>query len=182
MEKAVVPTDLLGQGRKLRAEEKIFVASQWRLMWLHFRRHKVAMIGMGVVGFMYLASLFAPFIAPYDKMTRFGVNAYMPPMALHFYDGETHSLRPFVYGVTSGLDPTRKFRVFIEDKKVKTPIQFFVHGDKYKFLGLFESDLHLFGIEKGRMIALMGTDELGRDVFSRVLDGSQVSLSIGLSV
>src|SRR5512139_3538450 len=92
MEKAVVPTDLLGQGRKLKAEEKIFVASRWRLMWLHFRRHKVAMIGMGVVGFMYLVSLFAPFIAPYDKMTRFGVNAYMPPMAIHFYDGETHSL------------------------------------------------------------------------------------------
>ena len=180
MESTVVPTDILARGRKLKAEEKIFVASQWRLMWLHFRRHKVAMVGMGVVGFMYLLSLFHGLIAPYEKMTRFGTNVYMPPMRIHFYDGEKFSLRPFVYGVTQGLDPTRKFRVYSEDRQVKYPIYFFVHGDKYSFLGLFDTDLHLFGIEKGKMIALMGTDELGRDVFSRILYGSAISLSIGL--
>jgi peptide/nickel transport system permease protein len=180
MESTVLPSDVLTRGRKLKAEEKIFVASQWRLMWLHFRRHKVAMIGMGVVGVMYIVALFSPFIAPYDKMTRFGTNVYMRPMVLHFSDGNTFSLRPFVYGVTQGLDPTKKFRVFSENKGVKYPIQFLVHGDKYSYLGLFETDLHLFGIEQGKMVALMGTDELGRDVLSRVLYGSQISLSIGL--
>jgi peptide/nickel transport system permease protein len=180
MESTVVPSDILGRGRKLRAEEKIFVASQWNLMWLHFRRHKVAMVGMCVVGLMYLMSLCHGLVAPYEKMTRFGTNVYMPPTRIHFYDGERFSLRPFVYGVTQGLDPTKKFRVFTEDKSVKYPIRFFVHGDRYSLLGLFDTNLHLFGVGEGGIVALMGTDELGRDVFSRILYGSAISLSIGL--
>jgi len=138
------------------------------------------MIGMCVVGLMYLMSLCHGFVAPYEKMTRFGTNVYMPPMRIHFHDGERFSLRPFVYGVTQGLDPTKKFRVFTEDKSVKYPIRFFVHGDRYSLLGLFDANLHLFGVGEGGSVALMGTDELGRDVFSRILYGSAISLSIGL--
>lgn len=180
MESTAVPSDLLAPRRRLREEEKLYVASQWTLMWLHFKRHKVAIIGLGIVCFMYLIALFHGFVAPYEKMTRFGIQVFMPPTPLHFHDGEKFSLRPFVYGVEQGLDPTRKFRVFQEDRSVKYPIQFFVHGDKYKLFGLIESDVHLFGVEEDGLAALLGTDSLGRDVFSRIIYGSALSLSIGL--
>ena len=124
---------------KVRPEESIFVASQGRLMWLHFKRHKVAIVGLGIVTVMYLIAIIHGFVAPYGKMTRFGLYVYMPPTPLRFYDGKKFSVQPFVYGVTQGLDPTRKFRVFEEDKSVKYPIFLFVPGDKYKFLGLFET-------------------------------------------
>lgn len=180
MDTTAVPPELLVRGRKLEASEKIYVASQWKLMWLHFRRHKVAMVGLAFVSFMYLISILHGFVAPYDKMTRFGTRVFLPPTKIHFYDGEKVSLRPFVYGVKQGLDPTKKFRVFSEDQSVKYPIHFFVHGDKYRFLGLFDADLHLYGVEKGGLVALLGTDSLGRDVFSRIMYGSAISLSIGL--
>ena len=165
---------------QVRREESIFVASQGRLMWLHFKRHKLAVIGLVVVVLMYLISLFHGFVAPYEKMTRFGLYVYMPPTRLRFYDGERFYLRPFVYGVKQGLDPTRKFRVFEDDTSVLYPVSFFVRGDKYSFLGLFDARLHLFGVQEDGLIALLGTDSLGRDVFSRVLYGSAISLSIGL--
>jgi peptide/nickel transport system permease protein len=180
MESTEVSSDLLASMGELREEEKIFVASQGRLMWLHFKRHKVAMVGLGVVGLMYLVAFLHGFVAPYAKMTRFGLYVYMPPTPLRFYDGKKLSLQPFVYGVTQGLDPTRKFRVFEEDKSVKYPIFLFVPGDKYKFLGLFETNFHLFGVHEDGIVSLLGTDSLGRDVFSRVLYGSAISLSIGL--
>jgi peptide/nickel transport system permease protein len=180
MEPTAVPSDLLAPKRKLSKEESIFVASQGRLMWLHFTRHKVAIIGLVVVGLMYLISLLHGFVAPYEKMTRLGLYVYMPPTRLRFYDGERFYLQPFVYGRTQGLDPTRKFRVFEDDMSMLYPVNLFVRGDKYSFLGLFDTDLHLFGVQEGGIIALMGTDSLGRDVFSRVLYGSAISLSIGL--
>ena len=180
MEPLAVPSDLLAPKKGLGAGEKIFAASQGRLMWLHFKRHKVAMAGLGIVGLMYVLAFLHGFVAPYEKMTRLKLNVYMPPVSIHFYDGERLSLRPFVYGVKQGLDPTRKFRVFEEDKSKKYPLRSFVHGDKYKFLGLFETDRHLFGVDEGGVVALLGTDSLGRDVFSRILYGSAISLSIGL--
>jgi peptide/nickel transport system permease protein len=180
MESTEVSSDLLASMGELREEQKIYVASQGRLMWLHFKRHKVAIVGLGVVCLMYLVAFLHGFVAPYERMTRFGLHVYMPPTPLRFYDGKKFSLQPFVYGVTQGLDPTRKFRVFEEDKSVKYPIFLFVPGDKYKFLGLFETDLHLFGVHKDGIVSLLGTDSLGRDVFSRILYGSAISLSIGL--
>lgn len=175
-----VPSERLVQGRRIEESERIYVASQWRLMWLHFKRHKVAIVGLAFVGSMYLISLLHGFIAPYGKMSRFGTLVYTPPTAIHFHDGERFSLRPFVYGVEQGLDPTKKFRVFQEDRSVKYPIRFFVEGDTYSFLGLFEARVHLFGVDEGGVIALLGTDSLGRDVLSRILYGSAISLSIGL--
>jgi peptide/nickel transport system permease protein len=170
--------EILGR-RALGKEEKLFVASQWRLMWLHFTRHRLAMVGFWVIVVMYAVTLFHPFVAPYEKGSR-SPFIFRPPQALHFSDGESFSLRPFVYGTAIQRDLATLSRTFVDDPEKRYYIQFFVTGDPYRLLGLIETDVHLFGVEPGGTLFLMGTDDLGRDIFSRILYGGAISLSVGL--
>lgn len=158
---------------------RIFVASQWRLMWLHFKKHRLALIGGGVIFLFYFIAAFHGFLAPYEKLERSDY-IYMPPQRIVFSDGDGFSLRPHVYGMTTEADPETFTRKFAVDESVLYPVKFFTHGSEYRFLGLFEADLHLFGVPEGGIIFLLGTDKLGRDQFSRILYGSSISLSIGL--
>jgi peptide/nickel transport system permease protein len=105
--------------------------------------------------------------------------SFQPPQALHFRDGQGFSLRPFVYAMTQTRDPNTLEAIFVEDKAQKLPVRFFVHGWQYRLWGFVPADLHLFGVDKAN-IYLLGGDNLGRDLFSRILHGSQISLSIGL--
>jgi peptide/nickel transport system permease protein len=177
MEATAVPplagSDILGR-RVLKEEERVYVASQWRLMWLHFRRHRLAMVGLAVLLVLYGVALVHPFVAPYEKGTRSSF-IYRPPQGVHV-DG----LSLFVYGTAVKRDLTTLSRSFEDDPSQRYYVQLFTHGDKYDFLGLFESDLHLFGVEKGGTLFLMGTDDLGRDLFSRILYGGAISLSVGM--
>ena len=161
-----------------REEERIFVASQWKLMWLHFKRHKLAVIGSSVVIILYLMAIFHGFLAPYGKLER-SKYIYMPPQGLVFSDGDGFSLRPHVYGIISKSNPDTFAREYEVDKSAIYPIKFFVHGTKHSFLGLFKTDLHLFGVPGDGDIFLLGTDKLGRGLFSRILYGASISLSIG---
>jgi peptide/nickel transport system permease protein len=161
------------------AEEKIFVASQWRLMWIHFKRHKLGIIGSAIVILLYLMALLHGFIAPYEKLER-SEYVYMPPQRIVFSDGNGFSLRPHVYGINAELDSATFSRTFEEDRSILYPISFLTRGSEYSFLGLFDWDVHLFGVSEGGYISLLGTDNLGRDVFSRILYGAAISLSIGL--
>ena len=170
--------DILGR-RALKKEEKIFVASQWKLMWLHFTRHRLAMIGLGVIVVLYAMTILHTFVAPYEKSTR-SPFIFRPPQALHFSDGQSFSLRPFVYGTAIQRELTTMSRTFVDDPEKRYYVQFFVQGDPYLFLGLIPSDVHLFGVEQGGTLYLMGTDDLGRDIFSRILYGGAISLSVGL--
>jgi len=176
------PTDsfeFLKERRVDEGAERLFVASQWDLMWLHFRRHRVAMVGLVVVLLLYVMALFHGFIAPYEKGTRTSyIN--MPPKGIHFVHEGQFSLRPFVYGIEVKKDIQTMSRTFEADNSQRYAVRFFVRGDSWSFLGLFKSDRHLFGVEEGGTIALMGTDELGRDLLSRILYGAAISLSIGL--
>ena len=159
-------------------EEQVFLYSQWRLMWIKFTKHKLAIIGSVVVGLLYLAALFHGFLSPYSPIERTPY-IHLRPQKLHF----THNGRfigPFVYGITSRIDSEKFDRVYVEDQELLFPITFFTRGSEHKFLGLVKSRLHLFGVPEGGVILLLGTDELGRDMLSRILYGSAISLSIGL--
>jgi len=156
--------------------EAIYAASQWRLMWRKFIRNKVAIVGGVVILLYYLSALFAGLLAPYTLSTRFAKYIHMPPQRVHFFnDGK---FQPFVYDVTLEIDENLR-KIYEPDLTKKVPLQFFAHGEPYKLFGLIETDIHLFQAP-GAIVSLLGTDRQGRDMFSRVLYGSQVSLTIGL--
>ncbi|CAM3224403.1 ABC transporter permease [Paenibacillus lupini] len=156
-------------------------SSQWRLMYVRFKKHKLARISLIVLALLYAGALFAQFLAPYGLENYDSKYVNASPMKLRFVDteGKFH-IRPFVYGLKSGRDPETMRKIFTADTKKKYPLQLFVKGERYKFLGLIPSSTHLIGVEEPGRLFLLGTDSLGRDLFSRILLGSQVSLSIPL--
>ena len=155
-------------------------ATQWQLMWWKFRRHHMAIVGLSALGLLVLISVFAEMIAPYAPATRNSRYLAGPPMGIHVVDheGGLHA-RPFVHARASKRDPITLRLLPVVDETRAWPIQFFVNGDAYKFLGLIEMDWHLFGTPGG-FIHLFGTDHLGRDLFSRTMYATRVSLSVGL--
>lgn len=156
--------------------EKIYGASQWHLMWRKFVRHKVGLAGGIIVLLFYLAALLAGFLAPYTLTTRFGQYIYLAPQRIYLInDGK---IQPFVYDAKMAFDENLR-RVYEVNYDKKIPLEFFAHGEPYMLLGLIESDIHLFQAPGG-IVSLLGTDRQGRDMLSRVLYGSQVSLTVGL--
>ncbi len=155
-------------------------ASPWRLMWWRFRAHRVALFAALLLLTLYLLAMFAGFIAPYGLSERSTAVIHAPPQRLHFFSEEGIPVRPFVYGLVGSrhVETLRKF--YTEDHRKRFPVELFTRGTRYHFLGLFETDLHLFGVSEGGTIHVLGTDALGRDMFSRILYGARISLTIGL--
>jgi len=156
--------------------------SQGQLIWSRFRRNRTALVGAVIIGLLYLTALFGDFISPYTLSTRFTGHIYSPPMPIQFWDAEGQfSLRPFVYGYVQHIDRETLEYTYEVDTAVKHRFHFFVRGHDYKVLGLFKTNWHLFGIEDpGAPVFLIGSDSQGRDMLTRCILGSQISLSVGL--
>ena len=129
---------------------------------------------IALLAVLHLPILFAGFFSPCDPTAQNRDLPYAPPTRLHFRDGSGFHLRPFVYGWTATDDGYREVR----DRAY--PLDILVRGDSYSVLGLFESNLHLFGVQAPGKISLFGTDAFGRDEFSRVLYGGQISIAAGI--
>lgn len=136
-----------------------------------------------IIVVLALMTVFAGTISPYHYATQQKGYAFAPPTRIHFFGPDGLSLRPFVYGIKRTRDPETAQRIYLEDQSRRYPIRLFVRGDQYRFLGLFKTDIHLFGTgeppDSPGQIFLFGTDKFGRDIFSRTLIGGRISLSIG---
>lgn len=166
-----------------KAGEKVYVAPPWKLMWWRFRKHKMALISAIVLIFLYTIAIFCEFIAPYEPDNALIQFKQVPPTEIHIRDASDQFHFPFVYKHKRAMDPQTLQITNIEDTSAQYPIEFFVHGFKYKLFGLWETDIHLFGTPSGKDqqgIFLLGTDRLGRDMFSRVCYGARLSLSMGM--
>ena len=155
------------------------IATHWQLMWWKFRRHHVAILGLSLLAIFLIIALIPEFLAPYGTHTRNLRYAQGPPMGFHFFDSTgTFHARPFVYGWNSKRDAVTLRRVTTIDESKLHPVRWFVKGESYKLFNLFETDVHLFGVDASQ-VHLFGTDQIGRDVFSRTLYATRTSLSIG---
>lgn len=164
------------QSPEIEQEAKIFVAPQWKLVWWKFRKHKLALISAVVVIFIYLIAIFTEFLSPVEPSKTDSKYLYAPPQTLLF-DGQG----AYVYGYTSKVDPIALRRTFVIDETKRIPIAFFVQGFPYRMFGLFETNIHLLGPQNPEdVVFLLGADRLGRDLLSRFISGTRVSMSIGL--
>jgi peptide/nickel transport system permease protein len=151
-------------------------------MWWRFRKHKVAMVSAVIIILFYLVALGADFMAYADRDASEAQRTLLPPQPIHLFDQVRFS--PHVYALKGSRDPVTLQRVYKPDPDTKIPIILFAHGFQYRFLGFIKSDLHLIGAQGAKAeetIFLLGTDVQGRDLWSRLMYATRLSLVIGLA-
>jgi peptide/nickel transport system permease protein len=155
--------------------------SYFELVWRRFRRSKASIFGAALVMMLIVMAAFAEFFSPNPISGIYLESSFIPPQTVHFFDENgKFELFPFVYNFTYEVDP-KTFQVhWVEDQTTKYHIRFFVQSWEYQFLGFIPSKLHLFGVEEGGAIYILGTDKLGRDLFGKSCEAGRVSLSMSL--
>jgi peptide/nickel transport system permease protein len=182
MTEQIVTTAAPAVPRSHRERQREF-AGQWQLIWWRFRRNRVALFSGAVVLLIYLVAIFAEFLAPFAPDFYQGRYAYAQPQALHLFRSDEQGFRfaPFVNGYKSEIDPASFKRTFVVDPESVVPVAFFGKGEPYRLLGLVPMDVHLVTpVNRRDPMYLFGADRLGRDVLSRTIHGTRVSMSIGL--
>lgn len=160
-------------------QAKVYQASQLRLMWWKFKRHRVALWSAIFLAVLYFTILICEFVAPYNLHTRNVDFIYAPPQQVHFFDNGRF-VGPFVYGRTMTLDMDTLKREYTDDLTDVQKLRFFCSGDSYNFWGVIPGSFHFVCPAKDGQFFLLGTDRLGRDVLSRIIYGARISLTIGL--
>ncbi len=171
------------QGRRGEEGAEYEVASQWQLMWCKFKKHRMATIAGPVLIILYVVAFTCEFFSPGLPTFRYPDYTFAPPSRIRFVDVETgeFSLRPFVYDIERSTDPETFRRTYSEVPGEKYHIHLFVRGRPYKFWGFIPGTIRLFGArDQDAPFFLLGTDHLGRDMFTRILYGARISLSFGI--
>lgn len=154
-------------------------ADAWQLAWWKFKKHKLAVASGFVVLLIYVVAAFAEFLAPYGPGDYKARYTYAPPQSLHIWDGD--KLRLHVLGYEVSFNPESYEREFVVDPTQKIPVGFFVRGSSYKMWGLFDTNIHFFGpLNPEQPMYLLGADRMGRDMLSRIIYGTRISMTVGL--
>jgi len=170
-------SDIIAEGRA--AEDRVAVASNWKLVWWRFRRHHLAMFSGVVLILLYIIVLFPDFFATQNPERTDARQAFIPVQTVHFFnDGR---LDPWVPAIVGKRNPTTLRMEWAVDPAKKVPVQFFGPGDSYRLFGLFEANRHFITpVDPSLRIFLLGSDRLGRDQWSRIMHGTQTSMTVGL--
>ncbi len=166
-----------------KAESKVYVASQWKLMWWRYRKSPLALVGLCLLISIYLVAISAEFLAPFPADAYNAQYTYAPPQRLRLIDrtGGGFSFRPHVTGYKVEIDPESLRRKFTVDESMKYSVRLFAQGAGYKLFGLIPTNRHLLGpSDPSKPMYLLGADRNGRDLFSRLIYGTRISMSIGL--
>ena len=163
--------------------DQVAIASQSQLIWWAFKKHRLAMAGLWVIGLLYLVSLFAEFVSPSDPTKQNRRAVFQPPQRVHLIDRSGEDglrIRPFVYRMERKRDP-ETLKITYDRSEEKIYLELLGEGPAYKFWGIWAMRTHLFATERPKdHFYLFGGDRLGRDMFTRVVYGTRISMSIGL--
>ena len=168
------------EGDRLSPElERYYMSSQWRMVWLKLRRHRVAVVSGVVLAALYFMTIFAEFLSPYAPNTRHVDHIYAPPQSVQFFN-QGRFIGPFVLGYDQTLDMDTLKRVYVPNPAKVHRLRFLCEGDPYHFWGLVPASTHLVCPAEGGHFFWLGTDRLGRDMLSRIVHGASISLTIGV--